>query len=224
MHDINDCVLIWRGDMLNNTSTDELIREATDGDAVALERLLLDHSSLLYRYISPQVPKSFRQLISVDDVLQETFAHVFRHIGEFRPRSRTSFVAWLKAIADSRLKDAVKRLRRKKRGGEFQRIDYAKHANVSSIADMVEMLSHHGATPSQLVAKEEATTALNIALAGLKEDYREAIRMRYLEGNTVEVVAQRMGRSLGAIRGLLDRGKAKLRAALGRSSLYLTRR
>jgi RNA polymerase sigma-70 factor (ECF subfamily) len=92
----------------------------------------------------------------------------------------------------------------------------------SSVADLVEMLSAGDCTASQLVAGREAVRAVQVAMAGLSDDYRQAIRLRYLEGKSLAETAELMDRTPGAVRGLLDRAKDKMREALGRASLYLS--
>jgi RNA polymerase sigma-70 factor (ECF subfamily) len=92
------------------------------------------------------------------------------------------------------------------------------------MADLVHILCEDSHTPSRSAAKHEGIEAVQVAMAGLPEDYREAIRLRYLEQKSVEEVAAAMGRSAAAIRGLLDRAKKKMRAAMGRSSLYFSRK
>ncbi len=92
------------------------------------------------------------------------------------------------------------------------------------MANLAEWLAADGSTPSRGAERDEAAQAVQVALAGLPPDYRRAVRMRYFEGRTVDETAQLMRRSPGAIRGLIDRAKEKLRAAIGRASQYLSSR
>jgi RNA polymerase sigma-70 factor (ECF subfamily) len=82
------------------------------------------------------------------------------------------------------------------------------------------MLSAGRSTPSQSLARKEAVRAVQVAMAGLPEDYREAVRLRFLEGRSVEGVAAEMHRSPGAVRGLIDRAKRAMRETMGRASHY----
>jgi RNA polymerase sigma-70 factor (ECF subfamily) len=202
----------------------ELIVRAASGDRSALEHLLLIHYPGLSRYVAARLPTSAQGIVSPEDILQEAFIQAFRDIGRFQPRSDRSFSAWLRAIAENRLRDTIKALQCKKRGGEFRRVDGLRDEQPSSIADLVEILSAGSSTPSRCLARREGVRAVQVAMAGLPDDYRQAIRLRYLENRSLSHVAQAMHRSPGAIRGLLDRAKQKLRAALGRSSLYLSRK
>lgn len=208
--------------MSTDRAEQDLITEAISGDRAALERLLLVHYNGLWNEIAAKLPTSLQSAVSVEDVLQETFIHAFRDIGSFEPVSERSFAGWLKAIAKNRLRDAIKALTRKKRGGNLRRVRGPVDAQAGSVADLVEIICADDHTPSQSAARHEGIEAVQVAMAGLPDDYREAIRLLYLEGKSLNEVAAEMDRSPGAIRGLLTRAKEKMRAALGRSSLYLS--
>ncbi len=62
--------------------------------------------------------------------------------------------------------------------------------------------------------------AVQNTIAQLPEDYRHAVQLRLLEGRSLEEVAEAMDRTPRAVQGLIDRAKKKMRADLGRLSLY----
>jgi RNA polymerase sigma-70 factor (ECF subfamily) len=154
----------------------------------------------------------------VDDVLQQTFVAAFRCIRQYEPRTSGHFHAWLRAIADHRIQDALRSERRKKRGGG-QTILHGS-PDESSWRAIVELISGSTRSPSQSVAVREATQALQVALAGLPEDQRAAIRFRFLDGLSLDETALRMGRTSNAVRALVHRAKIALREAMGRSSRW----
>jgi RNA polymerase sigma-70 factor (ECF subfamily) len=65
--------------------------------------------------------------------------------------------------------------------------------------------------------------ALQIGLATLPPDQRQAIRLHFLEQLSVPETSAAMSRSTDAVRGLLERGKKRLRAFLGRSSIWFSK-
>ncbi len=87
-----------------------------------------------------------------------------------------------------------------------------------ALLDLVAVDVH---TPSQSVASHEA---VQVAMAGLKDDYREALHLRYITGLPVTEVASRMNRTDRAVQMLCHRGLQKLRAALDRSSAFLSKK
>lgn len=202
----------------------QLICMATSGDSIALERLLLTYYDRLAQNIGTKLPTSVQQVVDVDDILQQTFLQVFRDIRNFEPHSGPSFFNWVKTIAENRLLDTIKGLKRKKRGGDRHRVREVKDGQTSSIKDLVEMLSANGRSPSRSFARREAIQAVQIGLASLPDDQREAIRLRFLSGKSLEEVAAAMGCTKGAVRGLIYRGKQELHDAMGRSSQWLSKK
>ena len=69
------------------------------------------------------------------------------------------------------------------------------------------------ATNASAIAAPMRSTCRS-ALATLPSDYQEVIVLRNLEGLSHEQVAERMGRSLGAVRMLWLRALAALRGAM----------
>jgi RNA polymerase sigma-70 factor (ECF subfamily) len=197
----------------------ELIAKAVAGDQTALQRLLLTYYDDLLRHIERRLPSSIQGAISAADVLQQTFIQAFRHISRFKGDSATSFFAWLKTIAERGVKDAHKFAQRKKRGAGLRQLHTGRTPQASTLAHLAERLACSG-TPSQSVARREAVQAVQVAIASLPEDYQQAVRLRYFDGKSVEQAADAMGRTPGAIRGMIDRAKGKLRAAIGRLSVY----
>jgi RNA polymerase sigma-70 factor, ECF subfamily len=90
--------------------------------------------------------------------------------------------------------------------------------------DLIGLLSDHRSTPGRKVARHEGTQAIQIAIAALPDDQREAIRLRYLEGKSIEETAAEMGRTAAAVNGLVRRAKEGLRDSLEDSARWLSKR
>jgi RNA polymerase sigma factor (sigma-70 family) len=69
--------------------------------------------------------------------------------------------------------------------------------------------------------KDELLRALRTALANLPEDYRSAIRLRYMEGLTMAEVARSLGKTEAAARAVCTRAQAMLRDELERLSRFI---
>jgi RNA polymerase sigma-70 factor (ECF subfamily) len=202
----------------------DLVTAAMAGDAIALERLLCTHLPALERYVEPRIPAEIRRQLGTEDILQEILARAFRDINRFEYRSDTGFLAWLKVIADHRLADAIKRLRRKKRGGDHKQLSKANIARLSTSATLIDLLCQDTHLPDDSAARREAEQAIQIALAGLADDQRDAITAHLLQGKPITAVAREMGRTEDAVRGLIHRGKKNLLEAMGRSSRWFSNR
>jgi len=198
----------------------ELVAAAVAGDRVALERLLLAHYDHLAGRIASRLPARLQATHAVEDILQVTFSEAFRDIGRFEQRDDASFGNWLACIAEHRLLDAIKQHDGAKRGGDLNRVGDAAR-DESRILSLWDWIAADDTSPSSVVARCEALCALNVALATLPHDQREAIRLRLLEGKSLDETAIALGRTPDAIRGLVHRGKQQLQAAMGRASQWL---
>lgn len=198
---------------------------AIQGDRDALGELLFQHYDRLYRFVATRIPARAQTIIGVEDVLQDTFVLAFRAMARFEDRGADAFAAWLQTLADRSLRDRLRAWKRQKRGGRVRRLSWSRASSQQSLADLAETLRPRGdATPSQLVARDEAIRAIQVGIAALPDDQRDAIRLRYLDHHTVEEAAANMERTSGAIRGLVHRAKQSLRHALGKSTRWFTRR
>jgi RNA polymerase sigma-70 factor (ECF subfamily) len=164
-----------------------------------------------------------KALIGAEDVLQETFAEVFRRMGTFDGTTTDAFWGWISMIADHRLADMVRAQRSAKRNRGGRVTNVPKGGDMSTAGELFAILKLHEHTPSRSFARREAVSAVQVALASLKEEYRKALRMRYIEGLPVARIAEAMGRTEGSVNMLCNRGLTKLREAMGRASAYLSR-
>ena len=204
-------------------SEQELVQRVAAGDEAALRRLLLAHHDQLAASVARQLPDDLRRVLSADDVLQEAYLVAFRKIREFDPGQPGGFHAWLSRIAEHRLADLIKGHRRAKRGGGLTPAELRVGNDDSTVIDMLQMLAADSRTPSREARMHEAAAAVQTALENLKEENREALRLRYLEGLSVAELAERMGRSEGAVHMLCTRGLQSLREELGDLSRFLSR-
>ena len=210
--------------MSDRTDDDALLHKAVAGDGDALETLLLQYFDRLVAVVSGRIPDDVRSALSAEDVVQDAFIVAFQRIGGFQPQGCEAFFAWLSQIAENRLMDATKALRAAKRGGGWARVTDARDATDDDIIPVLEMLPTRSRTPSRSAAAHEALAALEAALEALEPDYREVLRLRYIEMQPVAACAARLQRSEGAVHMLLSRALAALRARLGESARYFTRK
>ena len=198
----------------------ELVQRAIAGEPLALDKLLLDSYGRLAARVDQKLPADLRSLVAPEDVIQEVFTDAFRHIAAFEPRGQDAFYRWLTAIADNRITDTVRAHRAAKRGGDRAR---AEAAGRTSILSLLEVMAVTDRTPSRSAGGHEAAAALQVALAGLKEEYREALALRYLEGLPVAEAARRLGKTEPAVHKLCSRGLQALRTSMGEATKFLSR-
>ena len=198
-----------------------LLKRAVAGDRTATEQLLWTHYDRLQRFIDQNIPPVVRSTVRADDILQETFVVAWQQIGSFEDRHTDALYTWLRTIAKNKLTDRVRAQAAAKRGGGKQVVE--NRGDQSSMADLVDLVIASAKSPSGSVARREAERITLVTLAQLKEDYRRAITLRYLEGRSVAETAAAMDRTERSIHMLCNRALKKLREALGRSSHYLSK-
>ena len=200
------------------------IDQARGGDRQALERLLLTHGAMISSHIERRFPTVIRDLVGPEDILQQTLLHAYLGIDTLKECSREAFIAWIKTIADMRLVDALRVQQRQKRGGKLHRRRLGRDSVTGSLVDLADELADDSPTASSVMARDEAVLAIQVAIAGLPKEQREAVRLHVLEGKSLKDTAAEMDRTMGAIRGLVHRGKQQLAEAMGRASMWLSAR
>lgn len=214
---------IQEGAIPGNEFHARLLCDAVAGDRTALERLLILEFGYVQGHIAQQLPAWLQGLLSADDLLQDTFAQAFRAIGQFDFRSERSLRSWLCTIADNRLQDVIRQMKRKKRGGGWAKAGPRLDANPSSLLELVALLSDRGDSPSQAVARSEVIQAVQVGMSALPDDQREAMHRRFFERQDYVALGHAMGRSPEAARSLVYRAKQSLRDFMGRSSRWFFR-
>ncbi len=199
------------------------IREAIAGDRPSLEQLLMAHYDDLNSFLTQRLREAKPGLLSVEDIVQQTMMQVFRDIRRFEARPGINFSAWIKAIANHRILDEIRTKRRQKRGGEWQR-RWGVETESGNILNPVEAAPATDNSPSRSASRHEKWQKLVELMQQLEPDQRQAVRLRFLEGLSIEEIAVAMDKTTGSIRGLLHRGKATLRQLLGSASQWLSSR
>jgi RNA polymerase sigma-70 factor (subfamily 1) len=205
-------------------SENSLLEDAVKGDSGALERLLLGRHRQLLGHVRGKIPSDVVSIVAPEDVLQAVYVEVFRQIDSFEQQGIAAFSSWLRTIADHRLQDMIRSHRAAKRGGGRVNVDRVPATPDDSINALVEVVARDDRTPSLSMARREMQSAMRVALGGLKDEYREAIQLRHIDGLSPVEVAARMKRSKQAVHMLCQRGMKQLRLAMGRASLFFSRK
>jgi RNA polymerase sigma-70 factor (ECF subfamily) len=79
------------------------------------------------------------------------------------------------------------------------------------VAQAIEELASHGPSVEELVALAESYRAMHVCMAKLGETQREVIRLRVLEEEPGEIVAELLGTTPGHVAVLLHRARCALR-------------
>jgi RNA polymerase sigma-70 factor (ECF subfamily) len=178
-----------------NDTDEALVVRSQRGDRPAFEELVRRTARLVFARLYLDTGDSHR----AEDLAQETYLTAWRRIAQLKDPS--GLRPWLFSIAHSTLIDSIRREGRKKRSG-MREGDEA----LSKVAD-------GGAPPdAQLEAVESRQRVLSL-LRSMPEEYRLPLTLRYIGGADYETIGRELGLTNGSLRGLLNRGIEKLRAA-----------
>ncbi len=181
-----------------------LVERVKQGDKRAFEMLVVKYQRRVLRLISRMV----RDSELVQDIAQETFIKAYRALPQFRGES--AFYTWLYRIAVNTSRKALLDLKRD------PLVLAAAGAQDSEIEETYRAESEpsHGETPEGLLASKEIAAAVNVAMAALSEDLRQAITLREIEGLSYEAIAEMMNCPIGTVRSRIFRAREAIAARL----------
>ncbi len=152
-----------------------------------------EHAAVVYRVAlatarSPEV---------AHDVTQDVFAHLWRHPDRFDP-TRGSLRAYLVTRARSRTLDVLR--------SETSRSRRERTEGRAAIVDGIDI--------ADAVADRDTADRVRAALAALRDDERDAIRLAYFGGRSYREVATELGIPEGTAKSRIRSGLARLRVEL----------
>lgn len=181
----------------------QLIVEYRSGDEFAFKALIEKHTDSVYAFIFQMV----RDPASAEDVVQETFVKVWRHLGRYDRKK--PFRTWLFAIAKNTAYDWLK----KKRAIPFSAfINDGDETPFESLPDE-ELL------PDQLLMREDAASEVNRVFGQLSGQYRALIVLVYQEGFSLHEAADILGEPYNTIKSRHRRAIRQLRTGLSAASI-----
>ena len=146
----------------------------------------------LRAFVARRVPPG----IEPDDVVQEVFLRVMRHLPSLREADRIE--AWLFQIARNTLHDAMRA--RQRRDGRTDTLEI-------DVPDETE-------TEDVRAAEAELAPCLTPMVARLSEPYRQAIELTSVNGLTQAEAAKRAGVSVSGMKSRVQRAREQLKGML----------
>ena len=195
----------------------ELVLKARNGDTNALGELLDNYRPYLRVLAQNQLDSALNARVDPSDVVQQTCLEIHRDFQAFNGSLEGELLAWVKSILSNNVANTFRRhVYVKKRSIDNER-------SLDDTADGGQPRRHAVATtrstPSVLAIRKEDNKALQNALDQLPEEQVEAVRLRHLEGWSLQQLAEHFDRSEGAVAGLLKRGMQKLRQYMSNPDL-----
>src|SRR3954447_8730203 len=102
--------------MGNNTpETQQLLDQASRGDAAAVERLLTAHREPLRRMVGMRLDPALAARVDASDIVQDVLLEASRRLEDYLRNPAMPFHLWLRHIAKDHVIDAHRRHRRAQR-------------------------------------------------------------------------------------------------------------
>ncbi len=174
---------------VHNDDECELISRAQAGEATAFERLAHEHAARLWRCALALGKDSHW----AEDLVQETLIEAWRSLARFDGRCR--FSTWLYGILRHRFLKG--RRRRNAAQPSLSNAPGGDHSTTWS--------------PDRLAEASEDAQGVRRAVAGLPEEHRLVVELRFFAGATLDEIAAALDCPLGTVKSRLHHALEKLR-------------
>lgn len=139
----------------------------------------------------------------VQELVQEIFVMAWERLEQFDGRSK--FSTWLFTLASNRCRDYVKNIRRK-------------NSRISEHdPDFLDRHWQDEETPVDRIERAERMDELNRALEQLGPEMAEPLLLKVRDGCSYEVISERLGISVGALKVRVHRARKELQRLLSRT-------
>ncbi|MEA2062770.1 MAG: RNA polymerase sigma factor [Gemmatimonadota bacterium] len=133
-----------------------------------------------------------------EDIFQETWVRVIRHVGSFRGQSR--FSTWLFQIALNQCRNAMRKLGRRQ------------YVDIDEVSGQDENLT---VGPDVDAGKIIAAERVKRMLASLPPRMREVLVLRYYHDRSEQEIAEITGKPVGTVKSRIHRATNMLREKMG---------
>ncbi len=179
-----------------------LLRDAASGDSNTVAELYAAHVDALYAFA---FYRAGRDPALAEDIVHDTLLDALRHATHFDPTRgdlRSFLLMRLRNVARTHLRDHHR----------SQTLASAWDQREATLAQIFQSL---GGAPAgdELLARAETRELVHLAIAGLTDTHRVALTRKYIHGDSMQLVGQRLGLSEDAAKSLLARARQAFRAA-----------
>lgn len=178
--------------MANSSSAEDPSTVMPAGVAGDTALMWAEFAGRLRSFVARRVPPG----IEPDDVVQEVFLRVMRHLPSLREAGRIE--AWLFQIARNTLHDAMRARQRRDSRNDALEIDVPDDRGAEDVR----------------AAKAELAACLTPMVARLGEPYRQAIELTSVHGLTQAEAAKRAGVSVSGMKSRVQRAREQLKGML----------
>jgi RNA polymerase sigma factor (sigma-70 family) len=193
---------------LEEQQTGVLVRRCLTGDSGAWEEIVRLYNrriyNLCYRFTSSPD--------DAEDLTQDVFIKVYRTLGSYDVE-KGAFITWLTTLARNLLVD---HFRRSKQDRITDSIDAGTREEDDALS-LSDRLPDRGPSPDDRLASKEAQKMVQLALARLSPELREAVILRDLQDMDYKEIAEALRVPEGTVKSRINRGRMELARLLSRN-------
>ncbi len=186
---------------MEETTDEVLLARTKAGEEAALAALVERFRRPLYGYLHRMLGNA----AEAEDVFQETFLRVVKHLPRFEEGRRVK--PWVYAIASN----LVKNVYRSRKYREKTSIDQENEAGEPLSASLAAL----SRAPVDLASEGERALAVRRAVESLSPVSRDALVLFYFQGLAYEEIAQALEVPLGTVKSRIHNALSKLAGLLG---------
>jgi RNA polymerase sigma-70 factor (ECF subfamily) len=176
-----------------------LVKAHVSGDRKAFEVLFRKYKDVVHRLVYSIV----RDETLVQDVVQEVFLLVYRHLHKFRQDS--AFKTWVYRIA---VNEAIRHMSRLKRWQPLPELE------IESATTTTLVVSSVGDSPERILIDQEQREHVGNAIAAMKGHHRLILNLFYLEEMPVQEIARVLEIPEGSVKSRLFYARDALKKVL----------
>lgn len=183
----------------------QLVELAKAGDRKALATLVKNHEQTVYNFSF----KICRDRDKAENIMQETFLSMVKHLNQFDGNSRLS--TWLYRIVSNHCLMQA----RKEKNRYFVSLNDNDDEDSELYTD--KYIADWSRIPDSVTENNELKSVLDNAIQKLAPDYRMVFLLRDVEGLSTEETAQATELSIPAVKSRLHRARAFLRKEINQA-------
>ncbi len=172
------------------------------------------HRRQLLAYADRNIGPALRSRVEPEDIVQEVIVSALSSVDQFLVAGRDPF-RLLCQLAEQRIIDAHRHHVGAQKRSAAREVSMDAPVAGGDGFGFINMLVASITSPSQAFSRDQKEFRLQQAIAELNDEQREILRLRFVEGLPTKEIADRIGKSDGAIRVTLTRTVTHLQEILG---------
>jgi RNA polymerase sporulation-specific sigma factor len=197
------------GELVTETTDEQLIHRVRDGDEDAIDVLLQRYR----HYARAKARSYFLAGADREDIVQEGMIGLFKAVRDFREEKNTAFRAFAELCITRQIITAIKSASRQKHIplNSYVSLNRPIHREETDESPLAEHLrAQEIADPAELVISAEQITSLKESMGRELSDLETDVLMLYIDGKSYQEIADVLGRHVKSVDNALQRIKRKL--------------